>query len=42
MAFAFGLQPSKRHNDIGFAKFQGITEYIELRKSQNILELRGS
>ena len=41
-AFSFGLHPSKRHHDIGFAEFQGITEYIELRNSKNMLELRGS
>ena len=41
-AFSFGLHPSKRHHDIGFAEFQGITEYIELRNSKNMLELGGS
>jgi hypothetical protein len=34
--FSFGLHPSKRHHDIGFAEFQGITEYIELRNSENM------
>ena len=40
-ALSFGLNPSKRHHDIGVAEFSGITEYIELRKSKHILELRG-
>jgi hypothetical protein len=39
-AFSFGLHPSKRHHDIGFAEFPGITEYMELQKSSDILELR--
>ena len=40
-AVSFGLHPSKRHHDIGFAEFQGITEYIELRNSKNMLEFGG-
>jgi hypothetical protein len=40
--FSFGLYPDKRHHDIGFAEFRGITEYIELRKSNHIWELWGS
>jgi hypothetical protein len=39
--FSFGLHPSKRHHDIGFAEFPGFTEYIELRTSKNSLELGG-
>jgi hypothetical protein len=41
-AFSIGLHPSKRHHDIGFAEFLGITEFMELQKSANILELWGS
>jgi hypothetical protein len=41
-AFSVGLHPSKRHPDIGFAEYYGIAEFMELRKSANILELRGS
>ena len=37
-----GLHPSKLHYDIGFAEFQGITEFMELRKSADILEPQGS
>jgi hypothetical protein len=40
--FSCGLHPSKRHNDIGFADFFGITKYIEMRMSKDSLELRGS
>ena len=42
IAFSFGLHPSKRHHDIGFAEFPGITEYIDWQKSKHIWELRGS
>jgi hypothetical protein len=41
-SFSFGLHPSKLHYDIGVAEFQGIKEFMELRKSADILELRGS
>ena len=30
-----------RHHDIGSAEFQGITEYIELRNSKNMLDIGG-
>ena len=37
-----GLHHSKLHYDIGLAEFQGITEFLELQKSEDILEPRGS
>jgi hypothetical protein len=37
---SFGLHPSKRHHDTGFARFPGITEYIELWGSTDSYELR--
>jgi 5-formaminoimidazole-4-carboxamide-1-beta-D-ribofuranosyl 5'-monophosphate synthetase len=41
-ALSFGLNSSRRQHDVGFAEFPGITEYVELRLSKNMLELRGS
>jgi hypothetical protein len=39
--FSFGLHPSKRHHDTGFAEFPGITKYIELWRSTDSYALRG-